>query len=399
MDSGDSSWCNRKRLFWPSFDLELEQPDVHVLRKPHWDKVSLITPLKPCSDWLDAGSLFPGEVANRRLPTFTRSIVRKRPPYKPAGIATLLPHEVEAWASDDWSEPAYQYGSRWTIQDKSGERRLASAREREKLLGFLPGHTFPAVQSSMLSKEAKAADRIRRALLGNSFSCGTVAWLLAHMLKQHKLAFRIPSAEEIAGGNTLDIGTRTKLDRTVTGGGSHRRPGPPELAMVRRVAAGVDHRGSDARIGLGEGLRPSAWPCREIAARAWRWKVILSMPWRQNLQEHINALEMRATLLALQWRARNSNRHYCRALHLSDSAVAIGVLTKRRSASFRLMPICRKVNALEIASSITLLHGFTRSAHNPADRPSRVLHSHFRTQRRIPRQRLAHGVRRRSKMG
>ena len=67
MDSGDTSWCNRKRLFWPSFDLELEQPDVHVLKKTHWDKVTLITPLKPYAEWLDTGALFPGAPGPFRL--------------------------------------------------------------------------------------------------------------------------------------------------------------------------------------------------------------------------------------------------------------------------------------------------------------------------------------------
>ena len=113
----------------------------------------------------------------------------------------------------------------------------------------------------------------------------------------------------------------------MTGGGTHCRGGTPELRLLRRVAAGVDHRGSDVRIGIGEALRPSAWPRHEIAARLWSWKTIMSGPWTKNLGEHINALEMRSTLMALRWRARNSRRHHRHALHLRDSVVATGVLT------------------------------------------------------------------------
>ena len=47
IDSGDTSWCNRKRLFWSSFSLELDQPDVQVTERVNWDKVTLLTTLPP----------------------------------------------------------------------------------------------------------------------------------------------------------------------------------------------------------------------------------------------------------------------------------------------------------------------------------------------------------------
>ena len=187
-------------------------------------------------------------------------------------------------------------------------------------------------------------------------------------------------AIEVASMQTMSIGSGTSMPQPLVVGGTHAREGSAALCVVRRIAAGVDHRGSDVRIGLGEGLKLSAWPWREVPSRAWSWKTIPSVPWKTNLNEHINALEMRSTLLALRWRARNSRCHYKRAVHLNDSGVATSVLTKRPSASFRLMPIVRKVNALELAASISLLHSFNRSIHNPAGRPSRT----FTSRRGVP---------------
>ena len=77
----------------------------------------------------------------------------------------------------------------------------------------------------------------------------------------------------------MDVGTRLRQPRSVSGAGTQCRRGTPELRLPRRVAAGVDHRGSDVRICTGEVLRPSAWTQREIAARLWLWKTIMSAQW------------------------------------------------------------------------------------------------------------------------
>ena len=58
-------------------------------------------------------------------------------------------------------------------------------------------------------------------------------------------------------------------------------------------------------------------------------------------------------------------------LFLLDSAVVIGVLTKRRSANHVMGALVRCANALEFASNIIVFYAFTRSTHNPADKPSR----------------------------
>lgn len=77
-------------------------------------------------------------------------------------------------------------------------------------------------------------------------------------------------------------------------------------------------------------------------------------------------------MLALERRLSRASLHGSKFLHLLDSAVTIAVLTRRRSTSRCLNPTCRRVAALELATGDIPVYGFVRSAHNVADRPSRV---------------------------
>ena len=159
----------------------------------------------------------------------------------------------------------------------------------------------------------------------------------------------------------------------------------PEAASVKRLGGLCDHRGSDVRVGLGVPLTPSGWPRAEVPA-LWRWKTITAFRWQ--LREHINSFELRAALATLRWRARQRRFLWRRVLHLLDSAVVIGVLTKRRSANYTMGKLVRRANALELAAQLHVFYGFTRSTHNPVDRPSRrfdVKKKGVKTQRPRPR--------------
>jgi hypothetical protein len=102
---------------------------------------------------------------------------------------------------------------------------------------------------------------------------------------------------------------------------------------------------------------------------AARWSTIISSPWRAS--EHINALELRAVLLALHWLLSYPSSHSSRVYLLVDSTVTLYSLWKGRSSSAPLLLILRRINALLLASGISLLTGWLPSAVNPADAPSR----------------------------
>jgi len=101
-----------------------------------------------------------------------------------------------------------------------------------------------------------------------------------------------------------------------------------------------------------------------------RWRTIVSSAWRG--EEHINALELRAALLALHWALSHPTALTRRVYLLLDSTAAFFSLWKGRSSSPSLLLILRKVSALLLAGGLTLLPGWLPSAVNPADAPSRL---------------------------
>ena len=101
----------------------------------------------------------------------------------------------------------------------------------------------------------------------------------------------------------------------------------------------------------------------------WLWTECFGCAWHK--EAHINEQEIRAALLDLQKRTRSVDSIGVRYLSLIDSQVALGVLTKRRSSSHELNRVTMKMDALELASGANPLVAYCRSAHDPADRPSR----------------------------
>ena len=130
-----------------------------------------------------------------------------------------------------------------------------------------------------------------------------------------------------------------------------------------------DYRGSDVRLDTGELLRPHAWPRRSIDTGRYVWYSVLAVRFKR--EEHINLLELKANLLQLRWRLRSRRRLATRFLHLLDSQVCLGVLTKGRSSSWRLNRVLKQCNALTLAGGLQPLYAYVRSDWNPSDGASR----------------------------
>lgn len=106
-------------------------------------------------------------------------------------------------------------------------------------------------------------------------------------------------------------------------------------------------------------------PCRSAVVR-WcsdaspfdsldfsRWSVIIATKWR--FDEHINALELRALLLALLWFVSLPHSCSTRVFALLDSAVAFYSIRKGRSSSPALLPLIRRINSVLLAGNLSLL--------------------------------------------
>jgi hypothetical protein len=108
-----------------------------------------------------------------------------------------------------------------------------------------------------------------------------------------------------------------------------------------------------------------------------RWSTIVSKAWRD--VEHINALELRSALLAVQWALSFPSSLHARVYLLLDSTVALFSLWKGRSSSPKLLLILRQISACLLAGGVSLLCGWLPSEVNPADAPSRILSSAFKS--------------------
>ena len=110
-------------------------------------------------------------------------------------------------------------------------------------------------------------------------------------------------------------------------------------------------------------------PRTSIDPSRWVWTIADAYPYRQ--EEHINVLELRSILHALEWRARSKVSQDQRFLHLSDSQICLAVLTKGRSSSKKINHLLRRICALCLAMGWYPLYAWIESRLNPADEPSR----------------------------
>lgn len=103
-----------------------------------------------------------------------------------------------------------------------------------------------------------------------------------------------------------------------------------------------------------------------------RWKLVVAHRWRSAARaRHINILEVEALVLALRHMQRSSVTSGKRIVVFIDSLVALGALSKGRSASRRLNRTCRKVAAHSFLADVELLLHWVPTAQQPADAASR----------------------------
>jgi hypothetical protein len=227
-------------------------------------------------------------------------------------------------------------------------------------MGFAAGHTAAAVPSSQV--KLKSTEQLRQSLLGNSFQCEVVAFITSHLLCSWGFLPRPATFAEIRGRVTArpPKGQKAPVFR-----GSLTM----DAALVLEHQRGLDPRGSDVRLDTGVLMAPKVFPRLAIASSLWVWQPVFTHLWRH--ADHINVLEALVILQALKWRARASFRLGSRFLHLSDSFVAIAVLSKFRSSSSKLNRVCQPAAALCLAGAFYPMFGFCRSDDNPADEGSR----------------------------
>ena len=142
-----------------------------------------------------------------------------------------------------------------------------------------------------------------------------------------------------------------------------------DIDIVKELVRRQTHKDREIRrFGLYE--RPGFLPRSSLDPGWWHWRRVFGAPWK-DATEHINALELRALLAAVQWRLRVPANVHSKGLHISDSFVVLGVVSKGRSSARRLGTLVARLNSLMLAASFTGIWAWVRRDRNPADEPSR----------------------------
>ena len=368
IDSCGISLARRPRLYWVSWELiaepgvSLEEGSDHAL--PIKGQVTLKAEVNP-KDFVEAGWELPN---SQVLPTFTTARPSDKPLRKPAGLHLCEEHEVARWKADDHRYPPYQYRDVHTLANKNGERRPASVQEREAILGFPLNYTKQCM--SKKDHDSSAHKDCRLSLLGNSWSVPVVAWILKNLLVRLGLIQPL-SLQQLV--DRFTPGKASSLQGLLLRPPVNHSTKSEDLksALVQKLFGLTSLTGEDLMI-HGESEAPVRFQRLRgsVPARLWRWKPVAGWKWK-NMDEHINALELRAVFTCVKWRVEQLQQQNTRFVHLVDSLVSLHSLTRGRSSSRKLRRTVMKINSYLLASGLQGLWAYVDTKQNPADRPSR----------------------------
>ena len=376
VEAGQVVCCLRPRLYWISWQLSATLENPRIFEHEHYHEVQFKIENKKLqsevehSTWLLAGCSFLGGPAGR-VPTLVRWIPRKRPPALPKGLHLLGTAERDLWVASRYGIPPYQFQAHNLVRDRRGHHRVPNSSEREVLMDFALDHTMVACSSSHIKNHYRDSEVQRISLLGSSFQCGVVAWILQPFLEERGFLDRTFSVSEIRASLPILWAARS-LQRPLavdeSFGAAVGRP--VEVLLASAYIQRADHRGSDVRLASGALFRPDVWPRIPVTTSHWRWRTIIAFPFQ--FEAHINELEMRSALAALRWRLRRIAGLFKKYFHILDSMVSLAVINKKRSTSHKLTRVICRMNALELCSGCVGCYGFSRSHRNPGDKPSRL---------------------------
>ena len=366
----------RPRYSWCTEDIDVAVAGLELTECPYWTEVVASAPYPPVEAWKTPGYDWWGEAEGAVFPTSMKSIPRRVPPPKPAGLAKSSPAARARWAADSFRFPPYQYEDRFILSSQdSGAWRLLSADEKELLLGYGWHHTRLAMAASQIKMDETAFNDKRHSLLGDSFSIYSFVIFAvacckrflpvvsyAHLARRCGIApgFRFPLRREAVLHRSLQYGTPflvLQKDRLYIDDFNR--------LLLRRT----NHTGSDIRVVTGDVLAPKQFPRQSVSASWWEWEEGFTTKWSR--KEHINILEIRSLLLALQFQVSRFKIQDARVFHLSDSYVSISIASKGRSGSTQLQRLMQQIASLCLAFGLFPVFAHVDSSENPTDEGSR----------------------------
>lgn len=357
-DAGTLSWCSRPRLYWLTWEVcDMEGATLDASQDPQCILLEACQDLEMvCQEgWIKVDP-------DRPCPTFTTSRPRTSPGRKPAGIHSCTSEEVGRWEKDQFRYSPYQYANRNLLINRRNELQLPSIEEKEFMMGFPVHYTINSVEKK--HRGSVSHMDIRHSLIGNSWSVPVIAWVLAQLFgrlglcplytPQQLMDLLSPTGQVFLQSRLWRRPLRPMRVQEVSG----------EPPLVHKLSNLISIKGEDILL-----TTPSSQLCKyhrlraSVPARLWKWRVVAG--WKWSSKEHINSLELRATLTALKWRVQYRGQLRHRFLHLVDSLVVLHCLARGRSSSKKLRSSLSRINALLLCSSSQALWGYVHTEQNP----------------------------------
>ena len=363
----------RPRLCWTSEELEGCVEGISFTEETYWTTVHAESEYPKFEDWITPGYDWPGGRNGQALPTAMKSIRRDWPPPSPAGLNKCDEDTIARWKGDEHRFPPYHYQQRFIFW-KREKWRLASASEKELLLGYGFGHTEVCMSASTIKANKRAYEDERLSLLGDSFSIYSFVIPTAALCKKYLPAVsfqHLAMRMGMAPGFCSPLHFEVPLQRQLAYGMSHN-PGAFTVEDLNRLLlTRVNHTGTDVKITTGEILSPKSIPRQSVQAAWWCWSPVFSTRWK--LPEHINILELRSIMLSAKYQMVHLKKMHCRIFHVTDSFVALSVIAKGRTGSRQLGRVLKQLNAWLLSFGVTMVIAHIESSENPTDGASRSM--------------------------
>ena len=366
IDACHLSLGRRPRLYWTDWELR-QEPDVKFSTTEVGRQQILLKAQVDPRDYIQEGWR---KASDDPFPTFTTSRPRPSPGYKPAGFKQCQPHEVERWRADQHRFPPYQYQDKHCLVNRAGEHRLPSIREREVIMGFPRDYTLQCLPKRDQGSQFHLDTRL--SLIGNSWNVTVVTWILGQLgsiLGLNPFFTLEEIVKRSAPGCSVDLSTF--LYRPLLNARRSPKISGKEIRLVEKLLTLVSMKGEDLLLqSSSEDLTKYHRLRSSIPSKLWKWKTVAGWHWNSK-DEHINALECRATLTALRWRLERLGQQKVKFVHLVDSLVVLHCLSRGRSSSRKLRRTVLRINALLLATRSQAVWAYVHTKDNPADAPSR----------------------------
>ena len=374
LDSADAVPMRRPRFCWTSEQVEGHFADVTVEQKRYWREVTAKAPYPEVHQWLTEGYRWEGGSTGTIFPTCLKSIPRRVPPPRPAGLQKCDRDTRKRWEEDSFRYPPYQYQSQYIITNKDAWR-LINAEEKELLLGYGFKHTALAWSASQIKQNRVGYSDTRHRLLGDSFSIYSFV-VIAAIMSQHwipQVAYEhLAKRMGMAPGFRATLRSVIPLRRSLSYGFGNlcgERLTEGIQSLNRFLLRKTNHTGSDIRVVTGEAMNSRTYPRQSVAAAWWSWEHVFRKTWAQ--KSHINVLELETILLGLKYQITRLHASNMRVFQVTDSYVGMSIVAKGRTSSRQLTRVLNQISAHLLAFGLQMILGHIESSENPSDEGSR----------------------------